>query len=387
MADGLVRMVAFHNAPSPVRLTGREIEFKAMIHWLVHRLFISISSTMKVQIIGLNGMVPLSFQVPAGHHPESSFPRGYHIAYENAGEFDASRFWDKTVPFCHCGCIGPVTDLPPVYVGFHFLLKGVEMSKSWSRLSSWVGFLTILVTLMSSSVTRAEMVLSGYDLFHTDPGGTSFDGKPFQGVPIGQFDFGDGKGPVNTYQTDTIVHRLDDVTDPSGDTRIQLVALQLRSVNQVSIMGGPFGYYYVTLQSRRTLADLPLLPEPLTTGEGIMTINFENPGVGGTFTTSSYDVFFDLRFGSLTGPIVFSGSQSLDGGGNWTHEPPPNTLLIDGVNSRLNGTNHDADFFPSTIHTGPHGVGPASAPEPTSLMLAGLGSLFVLGYRGRKGRK
>lgn len=260
------------------------------------------------------------------------------------------------------------------------------MSKTWFRPTSWAGVLTILVTLMSSSVTRAEQVLSGYDLFHTDPGSTTFGGVAFQGVPLGTFDFGDGKGPVNTFQTDTIVHRLDDVTDPSGDTRIQIVALQLRSVNQTNF-GAGFGYYYVTLQSQRKPADAPLLPEPLTTGEGVMTINFENPGVGGTFTTSSYDVFFDVRFGSLTGPIVLSSSTNLDGNGNWTHQPPPGTLLIDGVNSRLNGTNHDADFFASTIHTGPHGVTPSPAPEPTSLMLAGLGSLFVLGYRGRKGRK
>src|SRR5205823_1556047 len=126
-------------------------------------------------------------------------------------------------------------------------------------------------------------VSAGYDLFASIEG-TSFPGLgPLMGVPLGTFDF--GSGPVPVGNTDTIVHRLSDVTVAAvgdmGTTRLEMVALQLESVAAVDFAGNGLDHYFVTLQSARG--------GPATIGS--MDITFGSL-TGGIFT-SFLDVAFD----------------------------------------------------------------------------------------------
>jgi hypothetical protein len=148
-------------------------------------------------------------------------------------------------------------------------------------------------------------------------------------------------------------------------------ALQLETVAPVSFGGGPLGYYFVTLQSSGG--------GPASTGS--MTVN------NGTFS-SSLDVFFDIRYGSLSGPIVAASDTLLvDPGSPWSHTAPPGSVLIPGVNYDLNGTDTSADFFPGPgLHNGPHEVNAAAVPDATStltLLLMPLGLFAICAARGK----
>lgn len=171
---------------------------------------------------------------------------------------------------------------------------------------------TLLLVFGSLTLSKAgPLVLPGYDLFET-LSGTAFVGVPFEGVPIGTYDFGSGPQKVGT--TDTIVQRFDPASAPSTTIDIELVALQLKS-SVPADFGLGLGTYYITLQSARGG------PASL----GAMTINFDPRGEvspHGTFD-SFFDVFFDIRLGDLDGPIALSDDERVDSRQNpWSHDPP-----------------------------------------------------------------
>ena len=237
----------------------------------------------------------------------------------------------------------------------------------------------LLFAAFPGTIRADNIVLAGFDLFITQPG-TQVNLGPagivaLRGVPLGTFNF--GSGPVATFNTDTIVQRLGNATVASPSVPIQLVALQLMTENEINLGAGT-GFYFVTLQSARGG------PASL----GMITINGlgAEPAPGlphGTFD-SFFDVFYDIRFGSLDGPIVFSGSDHIMSFGNfWGHFPEPGDLEIPGVNTFLNGVNRQNDFFPLTDQctkvimengtTVIHNVCPAEIPEPATIFLLGPG--------------
>jgi len=228
-------------------------------------------------------------------------------------------------------------------------------------------------------------VNAGYDLFTTVTG-TDFPGLgPLVGVQLGTFDFGSGSMFVGN--ADTIVHRLDDVTvaavGDTGTTRLEMLALQLETAAPVDFAGNGLDNYFVTLQSARG--------GPATTGS--MDITFLSTQ-GGTFS-SFFDVFFDIRKGSLNGTIVLSDELTplANQGADWGRVPPPGAILINGVNYLLDGTDTDKDFWPGV----PPGGGPAgivkevhpnganhwvttSTPEPSTWIMFVTAGLMVPAY-------
>jgi hypothetical protein len=256
------------------------------------------------------------------------------------------------------------------------------------------------VMVLPATEARAQLsVLPGFDLWTTAPG-TSFMGVPFTGVPLGTFDFGGAVGIQPTGTTDTIIQRLGTATVP-GPTLppaqlaptipIEMVALQLMATVP-SDFGLGIGTYFITLQSARGGPASP----------GTMDITFDNTDVpgppqppNGTFD-STILVNFDVRLGSLVGPIAMSSSLPLSSIDTvWSHFPDPNQLLINGANNLLNGADHLGDFFPgplAEIHpgVGVHQVGPSGslaigAPEPGSLglLILGIGSFGARVIRRR----
>jgi hypothetical protein len=244
-----------------------------------------------------------------------------------------------------------------------------------------LGLTAGILTWGAATEGRAATVAAGYDLFATTEG-TTFPGLgPLVGVPLGTFDFNNGKGAVWTGDTDTIVHRLDSVTGvplnppddfpAEGTTRLEMLALQLKTATPIDFGGLGLDTYYITLQSARG--------GPATVGS--MTITFASDD-GGTFS-SFFDVFFDIRKGSLDGQIVFSDSLRLTNDDTpWDRDPPPGALLIDQVNHHLNGVDNTQDFWPipPIIEQHPngavHAVTIAQTPEPAS-WLAGLTAVAV----------
>ena len=73
-------------------------------------------------------------------------------------------------------------------------------------------FAVAIAALAALTAGRASagIINPGYDLLETS-NTTTFLGQNFQGVPVGTYDF--GSGPVNTGNTDTIIHRLNQDPD------------------------------------------------------------------------------------------------------------------------------------------------------------------------------
>lgn len=235
------------------------------------------------------------------------------------------------------------------------------------------------------------IVAAGYDLFTTPS--ASFGGVPFVGEPIGTYDFGPS-GTWTVGNTDTIVQRhaaasVGSMPATAAPISIELVALRLKSTIPVD-MGLGLGIYYITLQSERG--------GPASLGE--MTIDFEHeplPEPHGRFD-SFFDVFFDIRLGSASGPIAFSDGLRLSSSRvPWSHEPVGGTL-IDGVNHLLDGSSILQDFWPTGFEE-VHPTGAMHAVQPSSgggakvqdggNVLALLGIPFgLLAWQGaRSGRK
>src|SRR5688572_4266296 len=214
-------------------------------------------------------------------------------------------------------------------------LKGLALQKK--VLTQLLAVFTMVFLVAPGPAFAASVVLPGYDLFETVPG-TAFMGVPFEGVPLGTYDF--GSGPLAVGSTDTIVQRLAPATAPTTSIPIELVALQLKS-SVPADFGLGLDFYYVTLQSARGGPDSP----------GSMTIDFGPEGnPHGTFD-SFFDVFFDIRLGALDGPIALSESLRISSSDTpWNH--PPQGLTIDGINYLLNGQNGDNDFFPAALTPG-----------------------------------
>jgi hypothetical protein len=241
----------------------------------------------------------------------------------------------------------------------------------------------ILTALAQPTSSQASSTVSpGWNLLETVAGSTMFFGEPFEGVPLGSFDFSGSIGVKNVGPTDTIIHRVGTATVPgpgnSATVATAIDAFQLRSMDPVSILGGPLGVYYVTLQSGRG--------GPVSAGT--MTIDFGPEGdPHGTFS-SSFDLYVDVRLGSLNGPILDSRLISIPDSGSapWRHDPT-GPIQIPEVNVDLGDGTGENDFWIEGIVSKktPNGIivsrsAGASVPESGSTIFMLSVAFAVIGW-------
>jgi hypothetical protein len=225
-----------------------------------------------------------------------------------------------------------------------------------------ISMLFALALIPPAPLRATSTVGAGSNLLQTDPTVTTFFGHHFEGVPLNTFDFGGAVGVQDVGTTDIIIRRLASIAvAPGSSATVPTVvdAFQLRSVEQISIMGGPVGIYYITLASERG--------GPESTGT--MTIHMGPEGdPHGTFS-SSFNLFVDVRLNSLDGTILRSQAIDIpDSGSNpWRHAPT-GPIQIDGVNTKLNGLNSDLDFWI---------IGSVSKQTPNGVIGAGNAGTFV----------
>lgn len=262
--------------------------------------------------------------------------------------------------------------------------------------------LALLGLCCSAAICQAQaalMIDQGYDLFSSNAF-LDLDGagpaplQAYDGVPIGNFDFGLA-GTHNVNPADTIVHRTADLNVPgtSGSIPLEIVGLQLTSTASYDPDGAgplPTGTYFATLQRNRSLSEVGVFGAGnLSTGG--MNVVETAPGVGGTFD-SFFDVWFDLRLGGFNGPIVapaptpkhFTGT-----GGLWSHTQAPGALMpaISGVDYLLNGVDTQADFWVTApvVHDAGDGTQHIIDPIPEAgTALFGIACLGAVAMRRRR---
>jgi len=262
------------------------------------------------------------------------------------------------------------------------------------RLSNLICGLMITMGLVlqpSSASGGFVNIMSGYDLLYTVSSSFDFGGAgglgvtPFVGVPLNTYNF--GGGPKNVGATDTILHRLDPVTNladgASQTINLAMVALSLQSQSQInwSGFGGIANEYVKTVN----LVD---------TGS-TMTITNSLDNVSpqlDEFGTFDSNLKFNLQLQGVTSGVlssVISVTMSQTGG-TWGHIPLNDNVLINGVNNHLNGFNHENDFFTGFAHHGPDHIHETcdinNCPEPTSMFAIGLACMAAGGRFARKRR-
>jgi hypothetical protein len=249
---------------------------------------------------------------------------------------------------------------------------------------------TLLVwTTWSVGPASADPILAGFDLFETiqpTSGDVPIFGTiTFRGVP---FPVSNGLGT-----TDTIVQRLGSLPSGTGPIPIEMVALHLVSVMPVLTPSGPADVHAL-INKGGIITGLPPTSSALPLSTGVLTVTGHSDPTGGTFTsvlTPIVEIRFTAPGGSVDSPLLppmfFTEGQILALLPiPWTHTPPPGypvSPLFPAGNFYVEGP--FMEVGPMAIHT----IIPPTAvvPEPSSLLLVGIGTLGLLGYTWRRGRR
>ena len=250
------------------------------------------------------------------------------------------------------------------------------------------GVVLLLVTRLTGGTTSGTAIVpAGHDLLETDPSQTyqdlnlppdffgpgcePFAGRVFlRGDPIGTFMGFGGLGP-----TDTIVRRLADAPAPEATIPIEIVALNLVSVEPIIVTCGGLGQQW---ELRAQIFEGPNPPQI----PGSMTIRHEFPD-GGTFD-ALLPVMPLLTFTRVDGPGVIGPFPPPGGPINfqstnvpWCHtanplDIPPGNLVIErppltsnffpGITCPEVGGQRIKEYFGEQALLAAHGVRPAEVP-------------------------
>lgn len=218
-----------------------------------------------------------------------------------------------------------------------------------------------MLALLAASVLASAQT-SGYDLLQTGSGASidlssvGLGNVPLTGVPIS----------VGTGNTDTIMHRTQDVPQGGGTVPLEVTALFMKSASSVTFNGQSVDVY-VTINNSGGKVSTSVLPQPdsLSGSTGTMTVRTD-----GTFD-SSFNVNADV--------IFVKAGTSVTNSANYVGHQAAKTISLSSTNSTYtttppSGYPNSATFpsggiYPRPVHNGPHPVVPSkcsSGVQPTS---------------------
>jgi len=248
------------------------------------------------------------------------------------------------------------------------------------RLAIPMGLAAVYAIAPGDTCRAASLIIpSGYDL--TTFSSVSLGGLPAIGVSLQSFDFGPPIGTQGVGNTSYIDQRLSGGTlaaiGDSFQTSVAGLALAVRTADQVDFSlfnpsASGMGYVYVAFTT----------PSATTAIETIT----RTTDTGGTFT-ADYTASLTFHADSLNGPVLGTMSgQFTTTNGTWTSVAPPGALAIAGVNDGfyVTGATNIATGDPTSFFVQ---VAASPIPEPSSLALAGVGFLALMGvsaYRAHR---
>lgn len=225
--------------------------------------------------------------------------------------------------------------------------------------------LAILALFAVSALASAQS--AGYDLLQTGSGASinlssvGLGNVSLNGVPISG----------GTGNTDTIMHRTQDVPQGGGTVPLEVTALFMKSVSSVTYSGQSVDVY-VTINNSGGKVSTSVLPQPdsLSGSTGTMTVRTD-----GTFD-SSFNVNADV--------IFVKAGTSVTNSANYVGHQAASTISLSSTNSTYtttppagypNSTTFPSGgIYPRPVHNGPHpvipskcgGAQPASPQQPTT---------------------
>lgn len=239
----------------------------------------------------------------------------------------------------------------------HFMKN--QLSRMLTR-SFVLPSLAMLALFAASALASAQT--AGYDLLQTGSGASinltsvGLGNVSLNGVPI----------QSSTGNTDTIMHRTQDVPQGGGTVPLEVTALFMKSVSSVNYNGQQVDVY-VTINNSGGKVSTSVLPQPdsLSGSTGTMTIRTD-----GTFD-SSFNVNADVIF-------VRAGT-SVTNSANYVGHQAASTISLSSTNSTYtttppagypsSSTFPSGGIYPRPVHNGPHPVIPSkcsSGVQPTS---------------------
>jgi hypothetical protein len=239
------------------------------------------------------------------------------------------------------------------------MVKEPHMKYLLSHKTSSLFLVAAAVLLLSALPLSAQN--AGYDLLQTGSGASvdlsslNLGSVPLQGQTI------DG----SLGNTDTIMHRTQNITGGNGSTPVEVTALFMKSTNSVNYNGQSVDVY-VTLNNSGGKISTSVLPQPDSTSSS-GTVTASGNSSGGTFD-SNITVNADLIF-VRAGTSVTNSANYVDhkaapaitltsSGSSWSSTPPS------GYPSSASFPS--GGFYPKPVHNGPHPVVPSSCNTTTS---------------------
>jgi hypothetical protein len=237
------------------------------------------------------------------------------------------------------------------------LLEGVCSMNPWTQKCRKI---FILVALFATVVLAGPAVVSaqtaGYDLFQTSSGASvdlsslGLGVVPLVGVPI----------QTSTGNTDTIMHRTQDVPPGGGTVALNVYALFMKSASSVTYSGRPADVY-VTINNTGGAVSTSVLPQPdsLAASSGSMTVRSD-----GTFDSSV----------TINADIIIVPAGGSPSGTSLAHSAAP-AISISTTNSTWSSTAPagypsaaslpSGGIYPRPVHNASHPVAPASCGPAT----------------------
>ncbi|HET9283531.1 MAG TPA: hypothetical protein VFR24_16365 [Candidatus Angelobacter sp.] len=218
---------------------------------------------------------------------------------------------------------------------------------------SMLPLLAVMALLVVCFVPASAQISAGYDLFQTGSGASvDLSSIGLGNVPLQSFPIQSSLG-----NTDTIMHRTQNIPATGGSSQVVVTALFMKSVNSVTYNGQSVDVY-ITLNNSAGAIPTSTLPQPdATSSSGSVTVRSDN-----TFDSSitvNADVILVKAGTSVTNSANYVGHQGAPSvtlastNSTWSATPPSGYPSSSTFPS-------GGGFYPKPVHNGPHPVVPSS---------------------------
>jgi hypothetical protein len=171
----------------------------------------------------------------------------------------------------------------------------------------------------------------------------------------------------STGNTDTIMHRTQDVPSGGGSVPVNVNALFMKNSGGETLNGQPIDVY-VTINNSNGAISTSVLPQPDSLSGSNGTVTVRTDGTFDSSITVNADIIFVRAGTSPTNPANYLGHQAApaiplsSSNSSWSATPPAGYPSSTSYPS--------GGFYPRPVHNGPHPVvpancGPGPSPSPT----------------------